>query len=287
MQTLSLFGPQQQQHWSMWRIQKKKMCKQYVRQRILCVTFTPAISAYMEKTSIVVNKRTSGVLSAILDEMDLAEEIMMVTTATNAKEVAARIPRHLHGAWHDNKLEVMNDMLDAKVKYCAEFQKSLIQSTGYELVESVRTDRFWSCGRTPRDCHHKISILSGRKKIQGACSNLFEMLCYQILPALLIMSTNLFKRRRRMTINHLHLWWNRRLSLCPIPLFGRLQRPTRGLTPRLPRIQLSVRMRQSSLLLQLLRRIIVTCQLLHGTCRHGKFLNQLVLQFFSKIASYF
>ena len=93
---------------------------------------------------------------------DLAEEIMMATTAANAKEVASRIPRHLHGTWHDNKLELMNDIQDAKVKYCSEFFKALIQSTGYKLVESVRTDRFWSCGLTPRDA--AISILSGRKQ---------------------------------------------------------------------------------------------------------------------------
>ena len=45
---------------------------------------------------------------------------MMATTAANSKEIVSRIPRDLHGTWHDIKLEVMNDILEVKVKYCAE-----------------------------------------------------------------------------------------------------------------------------------------------------------------------
>ena len=46
----------------------------------------------------------------------------------------------------------MKDIQDAKVKYCAELKKNaLIQSTGCELVEPVRTDRFSSCVLTSRD----------------------------------------------------------------------------------------------------------------------------------------
>ena len=64
-----------------------------------------------------------------------------------------------------------------------------------------------------------------------------------------MMNMNLFKQHRQMAINHLHLWWNQRLSLYPTPLFRKLQKPTRALTPHLPRIQLSMQMRQSSLVL--------------------------------------
>ena len=96
---------------------------QYVRQRTLCVTFTPAI-CHINIYGKDFNSSEQAYQWCFVRHLardDLAEEIMMATTAANAKEVASRIPRHLHGTWHDNKLEVMNDILDAKVKYCAEF----------------------------------------------------------------------------------------------------------------------------------------------------------------------
>ena len=79
---------------------------------------------------------------------DLAEKIL---TAAKAKEVASRVPQHLHGTWHDVKLDIMNEILRAKVRCCPEFKTALIQSAEKELVEAVRSDRFWSCGLSPRD----------------------------------------------------------------------------------------------------------------------------------------
>ena len=82
---------------------------------------------------------------------DLAEEILTATTAAKAKEVASRVPRHLHGTWHDVKLDIMNEILRAKVRCCPEFKTALIQSAEKELAEAVRYDRFWSCGLSTRD----------------------------------------------------------------------------------------------------------------------------------------
>ena len=45
----------------------------------------------------------------------------------------------------------MNEILRAKVRCCPEFKTALIQSAEKELVEAVRSDRFWSCGLSPRD----------------------------------------------------------------------------------------------------------------------------------------
>ena len=82
---------------------------------------------------------------------DLADEILHTTSPAQAKEIASRIPRHMHGTWHTSKLDIMNEILDAKVSCCPEFKNALLQSAGTELVEAVRSDRFWSCGLTPRD----------------------------------------------------------------------------------------------------------------------------------------
>ena len=82
---------------------------------------------------------------------DLANEILLTQTPSKAKEIASRIPRHLHGNWHAIKLDVMYEILMAKLNSCPEFSRSLIKTGQSRLVEAVKADRFWSCGLNPRD----------------------------------------------------------------------------------------------------------------------------------------
>ena len=45
----------------------------------------------------------------------------------------------------------MEEILQEKLNSCREFKNALINSEGKSLVESVKNDRFWSCGLTPKE----------------------------------------------------------------------------------------------------------------------------------------
>ena len=82
---------------------------------------------------------------------DLAEEILNSPTPEQAKEVASRVPSHLRGNWHEEKCNIMEKILDAKICSCTEFKQTLINSLGKRLVEAIKSDIFWSSGLNPRD----------------------------------------------------------------------------------------------------------------------------------------
>ena len=88
-------------------------------------------------------------LAQFIGREDLAQEIKDAPTPGRAKEVASRIPRSLHGNWHRVKLQVMQEILAAKSQSCEEFKQALIDSGKLKLVETVKSDRFWSCGLSP------------------------------------------------------------------------------------------------------------------------------------------
>ena len=77
-----------------------------------------------------------------------AFEILNAPTPAEAKEIASRVPRYLHGDWHQIKLSVMKQILHAKADYCPLFRSTLIESTGKILVESTQ-DLFWASGLPP------------------------------------------------------------------------------------------------------------------------------------------
>ena len=43
----------------------------------------------------------------------------------------------------------MKEILISKAQICKEFRDALIESRDKKLVETVKSDRFWSCGLTP------------------------------------------------------------------------------------------------------------------------------------------
>ena len=43
----------------------------------------------------------------------------------------------------------MKEILMSKAESCQEFRDALIESRDKKLVETVKSDRFWSCGLTP------------------------------------------------------------------------------------------------------------------------------------------
>ena len=82
---------------------------------------------------------------------ELAHEILAASTPEQAKEISSRVPSHLHGSWHRVKMDIMKEILEAKLDSCPEFRMALINSVGKRLVEAVKSDIFWSSGLSPRE----------------------------------------------------------------------------------------------------------------------------------------
>ena len=80
----------------------------------------------------------------------LANEILMAPSPSYAKQIASKIPRHLHNNWHSIKICIMKQILHAKADYVPRFREELIQSEGKQLVEATR-DLYWSSGLSPKD----------------------------------------------------------------------------------------------------------------------------------------
>jgi len=80
---------------------------------------------------------------------DLAQEVLCVPSAAEAKAVAQRVPPHLHRDWHSIKSSVMRAILHAKADCCAQFKQALLDSGDRRIVEAVRGDTYWSSGLTP------------------------------------------------------------------------------------------------------------------------------------------
>ena len=146
-------------------------------------------------------------------------------------------------------------------------------------MESVRTDRFWSCGLTPRDAAITKSLYYPGE------NNLGRMLD-SIRDALLSDSTSTSYDEDepiQTTSPDSHQASTSVVKSTTLSLSdSSLQEVTKtdaGLTPHLPRIQLSMQMHQSSPLLPASPQNHCHIPLLHETYRHAKFLNQLVLQF--------
>ena len=71
---------------------------------------------------------------------DLAEEILNSPNAGQAKEIASRVPTHLRGTWHEEKCDIMEEILEAKTNSCSEFRQTLINRLGKRLVEVIKSD---------------------------------------------------------------------------------------------------------------------------------------------------
>lgn len=81
---------------------------------------------------------------------DMAEEVMSAKTPSEAKDIAHRVPLHLHRDWHSIKVHAMRDILHAKATYCPLFKDELLKSVGKQIVESTR-DLFWASGLNPQE----------------------------------------------------------------------------------------------------------------------------------------
>ena len=80
---------------------------------------------------------------------DLAQEIFEAKTPEEAKEIASRVPSHMHKDWHSIKLCIMKEIIHAKADYCNQFKSALKESVGKRLVECTQ-DMYWASGLPPR-----------------------------------------------------------------------------------------------------------------------------------------
>ena len=69
-----------------------------------------------------------------IDKPDLAQEVLDVATAAEAKAVASRVPRYLHRDWHTIKKSVIKEILHIKADFCPTFKQTLLDSTNCRLV---------------------------------------------------------------------------------------------------------------------------------------------------------
>ena len=96
---------------------------------------------------------------------ELANEILMAPSPSDAKQIASRIPRHMHNNWHSIKICIMKQILNAKADCFPRFREELIQSEGKQLVEATR-DLYWSSGLSPKDTQTTdISYYPGRNQL--------------------------------------------------------------------------------------------------------------------------
>ena len=139
-----------------------------------CSQNTELCNAYTENSDIISIRSQNNVMSnfykcvVTLDGIDfkssehayqwrlakyfgrnLAQDILEAPTPGRAKEITSQIQKHLYGSWHEHKLNVMKEILMSKAESCKEFRDALIESRDKKLVETVKSDRFWSCGLTP------------------------------------------------------------------------------------------------------------------------------------------
>ena len=63
------------------------------------------------------------------------------------KNMANCVPSDKLQDWHNIKLDVMKEILVAKVKSCDKYKKALLDSRSNCLIEGTM-DLYWGCGQT-------------------------------------------------------------------------------------------------------------------------------------------
>ena len=77
-----------------------------------------------------------------------ALEITKAKTPSKAKQIANRVPQNLLEDWHFIKLDVMKQILDAKLEQCSKFRDELSKSQGKRIIEATQ-DTYWASRLPP------------------------------------------------------------------------------------------------------------------------------------------
>ena len=77
----------------------------------------------------------------------LANEVLQAQTPRDAKNIANCVPSDKLQDWHNIKLDVMKEILVAKVKSCDKYRNALLGSGSNCLIEGTM-DLYWGCRQT-------------------------------------------------------------------------------------------------------------------------------------------
>lgn len=104
---------------------------------------------------------------------EIATRIKDAPNAFLAKKFARDLP-YSH-TWADEKLELMETVLDAKAKQVPEFREELRQSQSNRLVEAVTGDYFWSSGLNKEETlNTKVKFWPGENQMGSLLTKVRE-----------------------------------------------------------------------------------------------------------------
>lgn len=84
--------------------------------------------------------------AAKFDDPDIVDQIRKATSAHDAKKIAHAHKDKVIDNWDANKVDIMEEILWAKLTQHPYIQKKLRESGGREIVENSPTDSFWGRG---------------------------------------------------------------------------------------------------------------------------------------------
>ena len=122
-------------------------------------TFASAEHAYKHTQAINANKP------------DIAAQILTAPRANQVKELSKSIP--FNPKWAERKVEVMSDVLKAKLEQIDEFKQKLKSSKNDVIVGSAPGDYYWGSGlNTHHTAHTKQQMWPGENKLGEILSTL-------------------------------------------------------------------------------------------------------------------
>ena len=80
-----------------------------------------------------------------IGQEELAQEILLCATPRQAKQIAMKTSGHLLIHWHEQKCNVLYQILCAKAKCCAKLKDALIRSDK-KIIAECTVDTFWGLG---------------------------------------------------------------------------------------------------------------------------------------------
>ena len=89
---------------------------------------------------------------------DVAERIKASASAYEAKQIAHENMERRRGDWDVVKVEIMENLLRAKLEQHPYVRKKLLETRDCVIVEDSPTDSFWGCGIDRSGCNHMGKI---------------------------------------------------------------------------------------------------------------------------------
>ncbi len=92
--------------------------------------------------------------AAKFDEDNIIEEIRNVRSAHNSKKIARKYSEKIRTDWDNQKLNIMKDIIRAKLSQHSYIEKKLRQTEDREIIEDSHKDSFWGWGADKNGENH-------------------------------------------------------------------------------------------------------------------------------------